>query len=93
MQTQSSQIETTIKEEFKKLHQFLAEEESKRLRVLKLEEETKTELMSKKIQTLQEHIQYLFSTITHIDKVLLEKDLPFLKVETALQFHKKLFLS
>lgn len=38
--------------------------------------------MSQKIKTIEEHIKYLSSTISDIDKVLLEKDLPFLKVNT-----------
>ncbi|XP_037538874.1 zinc-binding protein A33 [Nematolebias whitei] len=79
LKTQSSQIETAIKEEFKKLHQFLFDEENSRLRVLKQEEETKTQIMSHKIKTIEEHIKYLSSTISDMDKVLLEKDLPFLK--------------
>lgn len=45
--------------------------------------------MSKKIQTIEEQIKHLFSTITHIDKVLLEKDLPFLKVKTCITVPQK----
>lgn len=38
--------------------------------------------MSHKIKTIEQHIKYLSSTISDINKVLLEKDLPFLKVHT-----------
>ncbi|XP_017261750.1 zinc-binding protein A33 [Kryptolebias marmoratus] len=79
LKTQSSQIEAKIKEEFKKLHQFLSDEERLRLMALKQEEETKTQIMADKIKSIGENIRYLSSTIGDIGKVLLEKDLPFLK--------------
>uniref|UniRef100_A0A8C6L585 Tripartite motif containing 35 n=1 Tax=Nothobranchius furzeri TaxID=105023 RepID=A0A8C6L585_NOTFU len=79
--TQSSQVETQIKQEFQKLQKFLQDEENMRLRALKQEEETKAKVISKKIENLEEQIRLLSFTITDVDKALTLNDLPFLKVQ------------
>ncbi|KAM9754319.1 zinc-binding protein A33-like [Menidia menidia] len=79
IRTQSSQCETAIKEEFQKLHQFLWEEESTRLKLLKQEENTKISLLGKKIESIEEQIKSLSSTISNTETALRAIDLPFLQ--------------
>ncbi|KAM6936949.1 zinc-binding protein A33-like [Xenentodon cancila] len=77
--TQRSEIEAAIKEEFKRLHQFLREEENTRLKVLNQEEETKIQVMCKKIDDIEEQIKRLSSTISDVESALTAKELPFLQ--------------
>ena len=65
-QVQGQQTETRIKEEFKKLHQFLREEEGDRLGALweeegerKSEVERKMDSVDQAIQSLEEKIQQI----------------------------------
>ncbi|XP_030587493.1 zinc-binding protein A33-like [Archocentrus centrarchus] len=70
IQTQACETETAIKEEFKKLHRFLQEEENTRLQALRLEEETKTHIMCKKLENIEDQIDTLSSTISDIETAL-----------------------
>ncbi|XP_058500782.1 zinc-binding protein A33-like [Solea solea] len=79
IQTQANQNENVIKEEFQKLHTFLWEEEKTRLKVLRQEEEIKTQVMHKKLDHIKNQIRTLSSTITDIETALRAKDLPFLQ--------------
>ncbi|XP_071353840.1 zinc-binding protein A33-like [Trachinotus anak] len=79
IQTQANQNEKVIKEEFQKLHLFLWEEENTRLKVLKQEEEIKTQVMCKKLENIKDKIETLSSTISDIETALRAKDLPFLQ--------------
>ncbi|XP_041853336.1 zinc-binding protein A33-like [Melanotaenia boesemani] len=79
IRTQSSECESEIKDEFKKLHQFLWEEEKTRLKVLKQEEETKVKVMCKKIENIKQQIQTLSSTIRDIETALRSSNIPFLQ--------------
>uniref|UniRef100_A0AAQ6AFD7 Zinc-binding protein A33-like n=1 Tax=Amphiprion ocellaris TaxID=80972 RepID=A0AAQ6AFD7_AMPOC len=79
IQTQVFQNETAIKAEFEKLHQFLWEEEKTRLKVLKQEEETKIQVMCKKLEDIDGQIKTLSSTISDTEAALTVEDLPFLK--------------
>lgn len=81
---QRAQIEAAIKEEFQKLHQFLRDEENARLNELNQEEETKTQVMGKKIEDLEEQMKTLETTISGIDAALGTTNLPFLKVHLLL---------
>lgn len=80
LQTQASDIETAIKEEFEKLHLFLWEEEKHRLKVLRQEEDIKNQVMCEKLRGITDHIETLSSTISDIEMVLKAKDLLFLQV-------------
>ncbi|XP_072242039.1 zinc-binding protein A33-like [Leuresthes tenuis] len=79
IQTQSSQCETAIKEEFQKLHRFLWGEENTRLKALKQEESTKLQVMSKKIENIKEQINSLSFTISDTKAALRANELPFLQ--------------
>ncbi|XP_076741946.1 E3 ubiquitin-protein ligase TRIM39 isoform X2 [Maylandia zebra] len=77
--TQACETETGIKEEFKKLHQFLKEEENTRLQALKQEEETKTQIMCMKLENIEEQINTLSSTINDIETALKAQDVQLLQ--------------
>lgn len=80
LQTQSVQIEEAIKEEFRILHQFLWEEETNKLKALKQEEETKVQVMLKKIKDAEKQIQTLSSNIRETETALRARELSFLQV-------------
>lgn len=80
LQTQAYENETAIKEEFKKFHQLLQDEENTRLKALKLEEETKTQIMRKKLENISDQINTLSSTISDIEKALKAQDIQLLRV-------------
>ncbi|XP_059207579.1 nuclear factor 7, ovary-like isoform X2 [Centropristis striata] len=52
IQVQARHTETQIKEQFKKLHQFLKEEEEARMAALREEEEQKSQMMKEKMEAL-----------------------------------------
>ncbi|KAM6977893.1 uncharacterized protein FYW47_002706 [Aplochiton taeniatus] len=77
--TQSQQTEKHIKEEFKKLHQLLQEEEEARMATLKEEEEQKSQMMKEKIEGLSREISTLSDTIRVIEEELKAEDISFLQ--------------
>ncbi|XP_019934128.2 E3 ubiquitin-protein ligase TRIM39-like [Paralichthys olivaceus] len=79
IQTQAHQNEKAIKEEFQKLHQFLWEEEKTRLKLLKQEEEVKTQVMCEKLANIKDQIKRVTSIIRDMEAALRGKDLPFLQ--------------
>ncbi|XP_062335179.1 nuclear factor 7, ovary-like [Osmerus eperlanus] len=68
-----------IKEEFKKLHQFLQEEEEARIAALRKEEKQKSQMMKKKIGGLSREISTLSRTIRAIEEELRAEDISFLQ--------------
>lgn len=80
LQTQANECEKAIQEEFKRLHQFLWEEEKARLLKLRHEEEMKTKVMSEKLEHIQEQITKLASVIRDTETAIAAGDLPFLQV-------------
>lgn len=92
LQTQACETETGIKEEFKKLHQFLKEEENTRLQALKQEEETKTQIMCKKLENIEEQINTLSSTINDIETALKAQDVQLLQVHLLSLFTSCFYL-
>ncbi|XP_041659972.1 nuclear factor 7, brain-like isoform X2 [Cheilinus undulatus] len=72
IEVQARHTEKQIKEQFEKLHQFLAEEEEERLRVLREEEEQKK-------QRMKEQIAALSHTGMVTEHELVAQDVPFLK--------------
>lgn len=83
LKVQAHQSEKQIKEEFKKLHQFLKDEEDARIRALKEEEKQKSFIMKEKIQELSKEMSILSDTITAIEKQMVAEDIIFLQVWTC----------
>ncbi|KAM3849777.1 uncharacterized protein ACN63O_020470 [Diretmus argenteus] len=78
IKVQAQHTERQIKEEFKKLHQFLQEEEEARIAALREEEEQKSQMMKQKIDGLSREISALSDTIRAIEKELRAEDVSFL---------------
>ncbi|XP_041663119.1 nuclear factor 7, brain-like [Cheilinus undulatus] len=76
---QARHTERQIKEQFKKLHQFLAEEEEARLRALKEEEEQKRQRMKVQMEALRAQIADLSQTVRATEDQLTAQDVSFLK--------------
>uniref|UniRef100_A0A3B4VBY6 Uncharacterized protein n=1 Tax=Seriola dumerili TaxID=41447 RepID=A0A3B4VBY6_SERDU len=72
-------IERQIKEQFKKLHQFLQEEEEARITALSEEEEQKSRMMKLKIEALSREIAALSDTIRATEDELRAEDVSFLR--------------
>ena len=72
-----------MKEEFESLHQFLRDEESARMSVLKEEEELKSQMMKKRTEEISKEIRSLFDTIKAIEKEIHGEDITFLKVKDS----------
>ncbi|KAL3978775.1 hypothetical protein ACER0C_019837 [Sarotherodon galilaeus] len=75
---QSRHIESQIREQFKKLHHFLFEEEEARITALKTEEEQKSRMMQEKIEALTKKIAALSETISATQEELRADDSLFL---------------
>ncbi|XP_035518108.1 zinc-binding protein A33-like [Morone saxatilis] len=72
---QAKHTEAEIKEQFKKLHQFLKEEEEARLAALKEEEQEKNRVIRKRIEVLSKEIVTLTDTISAAEDELEGDDL------------------
>uniref|UniRef100_A0A3P9DSW6 RING-type domain-containing protein n=1 Tax=Maylandia zebra TaxID=106582 RepID=A0A3P9DSW6_9CICH len=70
--------ERQIKEQFKKLHQFLAEEEEVRLAALREEEDQKSGMMKEKMEALSREIAALSDTVRATEEELRAEDVSFL---------------
>ncbi|XP_033982861.1 nuclear factor 7, brain-like [Trematomus bernacchii] len=78
MKDQAQHTETQIKEQFKKLHQFLEEEEEARVAALREEEEQKRKMMEEKMEAVSREIAALSHTVRAAKEVLRAKDVSFL---------------
>ncbi|KAM3843361.1 E3 ubiquitin-protein ligase TRIM39-like [Diretmus argenteus] len=78
IKVQAQHTERQIKEEFKKLHQFLEEDEEARIAALREEEEQKSQMMKQKAEGLSREISALSDTIRGIEKELRSEDVSFL---------------
>ncbi|KAF7666929.1 hypothetical protein LDENG_00088300 [Lucifuga dentata] len=78
IKVQARHTERQIKEEFKKLHQFLQEEEEARTAALRQEEKQKSQKMKEKMEALSREIAALSDTIRATEKQLKAKDISFL---------------
>ncbi|KAM9361348.1 uncharacterized protein ABDE67_022404 [Symphorus nematophorus] len=76
---QARHTERQIKEQFKKLHQFLDEEEEARITALRVEEKQKSLMMKEQIEALSREIAALSDTITDTEEELRAEDVSFLK--------------
>ncbi|KAM9410119.1 nuclear factor 7, ovary-like [Pholidichthys leucotaenia] len=74
---QAQQAQTLIRLQFKKLHQFLKDEEEARLIALKEEEKQKNLMLEKKIEDLNSKITALSETIKSTEMELKTEDSPF----------------
>ncbi|XP_035858302.1 nuclear factor 7, ovary-like isoform X2 [Sander lucioperca] len=78
MKLQARRTETQIKEQFKKLHQFLEEEEEARMAALREEEEQKSQRMKEKMEALSREIAALSDTVRAAEEELRAEDVSFL---------------
>ncbi|XP_043952003.1 nuclear factor 7, brain-like [Gambusia affinis] len=78
LKVQARHTERQIMEQFKKLHQFLAEEEEDRLAALREEEEQKREMMKEKMEALSREIAALSDTVRATEEELRAEDVSFL---------------
>ncbi|KAM4717306.1 zinc-binding protein A33-like [Anableps anableps] len=78
MKVQARHTERQIKEQFKKLHQFLAEEEEARLAALREEEEQKSAMMKEKMEALSREVAALSDTVRATEEELRAEDVSFL---------------
>ncbi|XP_037620463.1 nuclear factor 7, ovary-like [Sebastes umbrosus] len=78
MKVQARSTERKIKEQFKKLHQFLEEEEEARISALRDEEEQKSQMMKEKMEALSREIAALSDTVRATEEELRAEDVSFL---------------
>ncbi|XP_073323695.1 nuclear factor 7, ovary-like [Pagrus major] len=79
IKVQARHTESQIKEQFKKLHRFLDEEEEARISALREEEEQKSQTMKEKIEALSKDIAALSDTIRATEEELRAEDVSFLQ--------------
>ncbi|XP_034557210.1 E3 ubiquitin-protein ligase TRIM39-like [Notolabrus celidotus] len=79
IQVQARHTERQIKEQFKKLHQFLEEEEEARLSALREEEEQKSQRMKEQMEALSREIAALSDSVRATEDQLRAGDVSFLK--------------
>ncbi|KAK2861640.1 hypothetical protein Q5P01_001173 [Channa striata] len=79
IKVQARHAERQIKEQFKKLHQFLQEEEEARITAPREEEEQKSKMMKEKIAALNREISALSDTIRATEEKLRAEDVSFLQ--------------
>ncbi|XP_034725340.1 nuclear factor 7, brain-like [Etheostoma cragini] len=75
---QARRTETQIKDQFKKLHQFLEEEEEARLAAMREEEEQKSQRMKEKMEALSNEIAALSDSVRATEEQLRAEDVSFL---------------
>ncbi|XP_033985962.1 nuclear factor 7, brain-like [Trematomus bernacchii] len=78
MKVQAQHTETQIKEQFKKLHQFLEEEEEARMAALREEDEQKRKMMEEKMEAVSREIAALSHTVRATEEELRAEDVSFL---------------
>ncbi|XP_033991286.1 E3 ubiquitin-protein ligase TRIM39-like [Trematomus bernacchii] len=78
LKVQAQRTETQIKEQFKKLHQFLEEEEKARIAALREEEEQKRRMMKENMEAVSREIAALSHTVRDTEEELRAEDVSFL---------------
>ncbi|XP_044225193.1 E3 ubiquitin-protein ligase TRIM39-like [Thunnus albacares] len=78
IKVQAQHTERQIKEQFKKLHQFLEEEEEARMAALREEEEQKNQMMKEKMEALSREIAALSHTVRATEEKLRAEDVSFM---------------
>ncbi|XP_032370526.1 tripartite motif-containing protein 35 [Etheostoma spectabile] len=79
LKVQAGRTETKIKKQFKKLHQFLEEEEEARISALREEEKWKSQRMKEKMEALSREIAALSDTVRATEDELRAEDISFLQ--------------
>ncbi|KAK7899440.1 hypothetical protein WMY93_020293 [Mugilogobius chulae] len=78
VQAQARLIEKEIRDQFRRFHQFLQEEEQARLRALREEEQQKRRSLQDKLDEVNREIEALLETITETQKQMKAADASFL---------------
>ncbi|XP_037610158.1 nuclear factor 7, ovary-like [Sebastes umbrosus] len=78
MKVQARSTERKIKEQFKRLHQFLEEEEEARISALREEEEQKSQMIKEKMEAVSREIAALSDTVRATEEELRAEDVSFL---------------
>lgn len=78
IELQAKEAESQIREEFEKLHDFLRDEENRRLTALETEKVEKTITVQDKIQNTEEGLKILYTHVDTLKKGLDCDDLPLL---------------
>ncbi|XP_063731017.1 E3 ubiquitin-protein ligase TRIM35-like [Eleginops maclovinus] len=78
MEAQARRTELQIKEQFKKLHQFLEEEEEARMAALREEEEQKRRMIEEKMEAVSREMAALSLTVRATEEELRAEDVSFL---------------
>ncbi|XP_074494482.1 nuclear factor 7, ovary-like [Sebastes fasciatus] len=78
MKVQARSTERKIKEQFKKLHQFLEKEEEARISALREEEKQKNQMMKEKVEALSREMAGLSDTVRATEEELRAEDVSFL---------------
>ncbi|CAJ1057974.1 E3 ubiquitin-protein ligase TRIM39-like [Xyrichtys novacula] len=79
IKAQAANTERQIKQQFKKLHQFLEEEEEARICALREEEEQKSQRMKEQMEAVSREIAALSDTVRATEEELRAADVSFLK--------------
>ncbi|XP_076120181.1 E3 ubiquitin-protein ligase TRIM35-like [Alosa pseudoharengus] len=79
IKSQTQDTERLIKMEFKRLHQFLRDEEAARIAALWKEEEQKSQMMKEKIEKMNREISSLSDTIRAIEEKMKADEVTFLQ--------------
>uniref|UniRef100_A0A673HAP2 Nuclear factor 7, ovary-like n=1 Tax=Sinocyclocheilus rhinocerous TaxID=307959 RepID=A0A673HAP2_9TELE len=79
IKSQAEYTEHQIKEQFKKLHQFLRDEEASTIIALREEEDQKKQKMKEKLEDMNRHISALSHTIKDLEETMKSNDVCFLK--------------
>ncbi|XP_067442422.1 E3 ubiquitin-protein ligase TRIM35-like [Thunnus thynnus] len=79
IKVQARHAERKIKEQFKRFHQLLQEEEETRITALREEEEQKSKVMRSKIELLSREIAALSDTVRATEEELRAEDVSFLQ--------------
>uniref|UniRef100_A0A673JJW0 Uncharacterized protein n=1 Tax=Sinocyclocheilus rhinocerous TaxID=307959 RepID=A0A673JJW0_9TELE len=77
-ETQAELTERHIKEELKKLHQFLQDEEEASITALRKEEEQKSQMMKEKLEEMNRQISALSDTIKDLEEKMNNSSMSFL---------------
>ncbi|XP_069016022.1 nuclear factor 7, brain-like [Embiotoca jacksoni] len=83
IRAQCQQVKRQMKEQFKKLHLFLWEEEEDRMAALREEEAQKSQAMQEKVEALSREISALSDTVRSTEEEMRAEDASFLRNHKA----------
>ncbi|KAM4569944.1 E3 ubiquitin-protein ligase TRIM39-like [Odontesthes bonariensis] len=79
IKAQTQHVEKQIRDQFKKLHGFLDEDEEARISALREEEKQKSRVMEKKVEVLSREMAALLEAVRATEEVLQAADVSFLQ--------------